>query len=162
MIDYLHFFATGTMFSAPMSVPAAIAAYATLEAVDKHPEWLQETRENMRYMKAQLVTLEQRHHVKAQSEDGSPLVALIMRDFNSMRVLTLATRLRKRGFYVAAVNAPACPLREPRLRLTAPRGMTTQEIDTFVRALDEELTDTLQYQNTTLFELAGIMDAVGL
>lgn len=147
IIDFLHFFATGTMFSAPLSIPNCIAAYKTIEMIDTHPEWMRETNQNMDTLRTLLLPLERKHQIVAQSRPGSPLVALILRDFHSMRVFAVAEFLRNQGFYVAAVNPPACPLREPRLRLTAPRGISEAQIRSFVQALDQALERTRSITN---------------
>lgn len=162
IINFLHFFATGTMFSAPLSIPNCIAAYKTVQMIDEHPEWIAETNANMDYLRSLLLPLEAKHKVIAQSEPGSPLVALILQDFHTMRVFGVAKYLRDRGFYVAAVNPPACPLREPRLRLTAPRGISKDKISEFVDTLDNALLTTASIQNPVDFqELASLSSLLG-
>jgi 7-keto-8-aminopelargonate synthetase-like enzyme len=161
IVDFLHFFATGTMFSAPMSVPAALAAYATLRELQCHPEWLEETRSNMAYLHEQLKPLEQKYGVIAQTHEGAPLIAFIMKDFDSIRVLHIATALRHRGFYVAPVQAPACPMREPRLRLTAPRGITPVQIKSFVVELDRVCLESQDMHDPMTRELSGILSYLG-
>ena len=163
IVEFLHFFSTGTMFSAPLSVPNCIAAYKTVRMIDEHPEWLAETDRNMDLLRALLAPVAQRHGVVAQSSAGSPLVALVLKDFSLLRLLTVAQRLRDAGFYVAAVNAPACPLREPRLRLTAPRGLTPEQIRGFVVVLDAALTATANLHDATdVRELAAVSEWLGL
>ena len=163
IVDFLHFFATGTMFSAPMSIPNTIAAWKTLEQIQLHPEWLEETHNNMTNLTTLLKPLEIEFGVCVQTVPYSPLIAFIMKDFDPERVLVLATKLRKLGFYVAAVNTPACPLREPRLRITAPRGTTCGQILQFVLALRvccEETKHIRGKLDTT--EVAKIMDLLGI
>lgn len=162
IIDFLHFFATGTMFSAPMSVPAALAAFATLLQIKKHPEWISETQQNIQYLQDQLTPLEKLHPgLHVQRDPNSPLVALILKDFDPYRVLSIATLMRQRGFYVAAVNPPACPLREPRLRLTTPRGLTREQIDGFVAALSEACYETINLYDQRTQDLSRLMTFVG-
>lgn len=161
IIDFLHFFATGTMFSAPMSVPSAIACYATLKELQDHPEWLEETRHNMVMLEKQLKPLEQKYGVCVQTAPGAPLIAFIMRDFDPLRVVTIATMMRRSGFYVAAVNPPACPLREPRLRLTAPRGLTEQQIIEFAEVLDMVCYETRELVDPMTHDLAGVLSYLG-
>ena len=77
IIDFLHFFSTGTMFSAPMSVGNAIAAYATLQKIIEHPEWLEETHQNISRLKSALKPLEQKYSVSVQTSPHSPLICLL-------------------------------------------------------------------------------------
>lgn len=163
IVEFLHFFATGTMFSAPLSVPNCIAAYKTLRLIDEHPEWLQETRANMDLLTDRLKPLEAKYRIQAQTQPGSPLVAFILRDFPALRVFAIAKHLADHGFYVAAVNPPACPLREPRLRLTAPRGITRQQIIDFAATLDQALSVTAGLKSSVdLDEFTALADLLGL
>lgn len=163
LIDFLHFFSTGTMFSAPMSVPNAIAAYLSLQAIDENPQWLDETRENMWHLTQALKPLESKYGVVVQTEVGSPLIAFIMKDFAPLRVLTLAHLLAQKGIYVAAVNPPAVPLREPRLRLTAPRESITQtDIEYFAAELSQACEATKHIRCETLEELSTFFSLFGI
>lgn len=165
IIDFLHFFATGTMFSAPMSVPAALAAYGTLTALQQHPEWLEETKSNMDFLRQELMPLEAKHRVVVQGVTNAPLIALIMYDYSPLRVIYISSTLLKRGFYVAAVCPPACPLREPRLRLTAPRGLTRTVLKNFVKELDNVCTESqtlFQKHHDRIEELQPIMGLIGM
>jgi 7-keto-8-aminopelargonate synthetase-like enzyme len=163
LYHFYNFFATGTMFSAPMSVPNAIMAWKVLDAIDLNPQWCRETRDNMDWLKLQLAPLEHKHQIVAQSCQGSPIVALILQDFNSRRVLTVAAAMKRAGFYVAAVNPPACEMRKPRLRITAPRGLTFDEISRFVNTLDGVLHDTAHLdEDNKMKELTDLLPLVGL
>jgi 7-keto-8-aminopelargonate synthetase-like enzyme len=161
IIDFLHFFATGTMFSAPMSVPNAICAYAVLHSIQNNPRWLDETRANMSMLTQYLKPLEEKYGVIVQTEEGSPLIAFIMKDFHPVRVGKIARYLLDHNIYVAAVNPPACPLREPRLRLTAPRGIRAEDIKYFVDELDRACASTKQWDDPILIELSSLMSYIG-
>ncbi len=162
IIDFLHFFAAGTMFSAPMSVPQAIAAYETLDAIEKHPEWVAESRKNIMTLTSLLKPLEAKYGIVVQSQPGSPLIAFIMRDFIPERTFQIAHQLRKQGIYVAVVNPPACPLREPRLRLTAPRGLSFEELQHLATCLDQACQSSEHIQSRELSDLAPFLHLVGL
>jgi len=163
LIDFLHFFSTGTMFSAPMSVPNAIAAYLSLKAINDNPQWLDETRKNMIELTEALKPLESQYGVTVQTEMGSPLIAFIMKDFAPLRVLTLAHILAKKGIYVAAVNPPAVPLREPRLRITAPRdSITSEDIQYFAKELSAACEETKHIRCQTLEELSPFFSLFGI
>lgn len=163
IVEFLHFFATGTMFSAPLSVPNCLAAYKTLQMIDAHPEWLDETRANMKLLTQLLKPLEQKYGITVQTQEGAPLIAFILRDFATSRVFAIARHLVDHGFYAAAVNAPACPLREPRLRLTAPRGLTPAQIAEFARTLDDAMAATADLKSpVNLDEFTALADLLGL
>lgn len=162
IIDFLHFFSTGTMFSAPMSVPNAIAAYATLEEITYNPQWIEETNENSEFLKEQLKPLEKKHNVVVQSFPKSPIIMFIMTNFHPRRCMVIATELKKFGYYVACVNPPAVALREPRFRLTAPRGIKTSEIFTFVAVLDKLCNQTTHIKSQILEDLEPWFETFGL
>jgi 7-keto-8-aminopelargonate synthetase-like enzyme len=163
MYDFCHFFATGTMFSAPMSVPNAIMAYKMIDVIEMNPQWVQETRDTMQLLKTYLLPLQKKHGATIQSDPGSPLVAFILKDFSIDRVLSLSVIMKRKGFYVATVCAPACEIRAPRLRLTAPRGMTEQNIKDFVRHLDETLTETIHFEQENIMkEIGDLLPLIGL
>jgi 7-keto-8-aminopelargonate synthetase-like enzyme len=161
IIDFLHFFATGTLFSAPMAITNAIAAYGTLYMIQKHPEWLDETRKNMLLLTNLLKPLESKYGVIVQTEEGSPLIAFIMKDFQPLRVLKIAQYMFEHNIYTAAVNPPACELREPRLRITAPRGTKTEDLHFFVQTLDDALRTTQDIHDPLLSELSSILTYLG-
>jgi 7-keto-8-aminopelargonate synthetase-like enzyme len=138
-------------------------AYKVLERIAKYPRWIQETRDTMNLLKQYLRPLESQHGVLVQSEKDSPLVALILQNYHPERVIRIAVQMKHRGYYVAAVNPPACDLRAPRLRLTAPRGLADTEIRNFVDSLDEVFKQTryLEAENP-LKELGDLLNIIGI
>ncbi len=143
MIQFLQFFAVGNMFSAPMSPPSAIQAQETLRHILRRPQDLTLTKWNTLKLADSMRVLAKRHGLVVQHQAHSPIVALVFKDFSPKRTLKIASLMFEKGFYVAAVNPPAVPLRESRLRLTAPANVVdVDDIYRFSLALEEALQAT--------------------
>jgi 7-keto-8-aminopelargonate synthetase-like enzyme len=166
MIDFLHFFASGTMFSAPMSVPNCMAAYYTLLHIQNdeiaHKRFpLLAMEANIDYFRNVLKPLASEYNLKIQSDHGAPLIALVFHNYNPLRVMQAAHELMEQGFYVAAVLFPACPMLEPRFRITSPPGMCKEEIDRFVvclkTILDSPPSDAIKSTDRIFTELSPVL-----
>lgn len=165
LIDFLHFFASGTMFSAPMSVPNAIAGYKALKLIRHNPGWILEGREKLQYLKESLKPFEEKYGVEVKSDEQAPLIAFIFHNFNPAQMMAIATYLGNNGFYVASVNPPACKIREPRFRLTASRLLTYNQIDLFVYYLRkgiEQSQDMGKQVGEILNDLSPVLDFIGI
>lgn len=62
--------------------------------------------------------------------------------------------MKKRGFYCAPVVAPACPLKQPRLRITCTTFLSEQVMDEFIEAL-VDVTKMVLFRNAELMKMFG-------
>jgi len=140
LIEYYEFHAQGNMFSAPLSAYHAGAALAALKKLEAKPSMVKTLQENARYFRHKLSTAEWNpstpEHLKYRvyGEEDQAIQPIVFRD-DTIRVLHIANNLKKAGYLVGAVVAPACPIREPRLRVTTQSSMTKEQIDKFVETL---------------------------
>jgi len=142
MIEFLDFHAPGNVFSAPLSAYHAGAALKALEIMQTELWRIDRVKENSAYLRHCLETgmglwpADYPEDLKYEVE-GSPLTSVIpiVLVNDPIRILKLADKLRRQGFAVSAVCAPACPVRRPRFRITATTAYTKEMMDDFVRAL---------------------------
>mmetsp|Transcript_32814 Transcript_32814/g.37212 ORF Transcript_32814/g.37212 Transcript_32814/m.37212 type:complete len:478 (-) Transcript_32814:439-1872(-) len=140
IIEYFEFHSQGNMFSAPLSVYHAAAALASLRKLEKDPSIVQNLQEMAIYFRNKLNTAEwdpsTPEHLKfsVYGVEEQAIQPIVFKD-DPMRVMRIATNLKKAGYLVGPVVAPACPLREPRLRVTTQSSMTKEQIDRFVATL---------------------------
>ena len=145
--------------------PTPLLDTKTIKSLKQHPEWILQGRDNLQYLKQQLEPFTKEYGIEVKSDDQAPLIAFIFHNYNPAQMMSIATFLSQKGFYVASVNPPACPIREPRFRLTAPRGLTREQIDSFVHYLRlgiEESKHMGKKVGNILKDLSPLLDFIGI
>jgi len=148
-VEFLDFHAPGNVFSAPLSAYHAGAALKALELMQTEQCRLDSLKENMRYLRRALETgnghwredYPQELKYVLEGDASTCVMPLVLPD-DPIRVLSLAERMRQKGFAMAAVCAPACPVRRPRFRITATSAYSKQDMDEFVEALVKSTMET--------------------
>lgn len=71
---------------------------------------------------------------KVSGVRDQPILPVIF-NIDPVRLGTIGAKMKKRGFMVGSVSAPACPIKEPRLRVTCTSILDYQVMDEFVKTL---------------------------
>jgi 7-keto-8-aminopelargonate synthetase-like enzyme len=132
VIKFLQFHSLANKWTAQLSAYHVAAANTALNQLKADPAMVHTLQNNAQMLRDQLINVS--NGFKVGGVDGCVIIPVIFHD-NTMRVLTLATKLLEAGYLVSAVVAPDCPLESPRLRITATSGMTAHSIDRFCSTL---------------------------
>jgi 8-amino-7-oxononanoate synthase len=131
-IDYLKLAAPGFVFSVGMAPPAAAAALAALELLEREPERVR--RLNKRA--ALFLELARRGGLDVGGSIGASIVPVITG--SSIRAGRLAQAMFQRGVNVQPILYPAVPERAARLRFFLTAAHTEDQVRDTVRILLEE------------------------
>ncbi|NIY47253.1 8-amino-7-oxononanoate synthase [Cedecea colo] len=129
--DYLLQFARHLIYSTAMPPAQACALSAALEVIRKGDEKRSRLRDNIAVFR----------HGAAQLPLGlinsqTAIQPLIVGE--NARTLSLAARLRERGFWLTAIRPPTVPTGSARLRVTLTAEHTREDIEALLEALDDE------------------------
>eukprot|EP00357_Protocruzia_adherens_P011678 CAMPEP_0115014726 /NCGR_PEP_ID=MMETSP0216-20121206/26274_1 /TAXON_ID=223996 /ORGANISM="Protocruzia adherens, Strain Boccale" /LENGTH=458 /DNA_ID=CAMNT_0002384569 /DNA_START=154 /DNA_END=1530 /DNA_ORIENTATION=- len=155
-IEYFEQASQSSLFSAPLSAYHVGGARKALSKIIAHPEKVTALHENAAYLRQKLATAKwsrttpETMKFQLFGSEDQPVVPVVYRD-NPMRVLFITSKLKQAGYLVGAVVAPACPLREPRLRVSAQSTMTKESIDAFVDTLIR-ISEETQSENDLKFD----------
>lgn len=146
-VKFLDFYAPGNVFSAPLSAYHAGAVLKALEIIKSNPELVIKVQHNSKELRRLLETAqwpsEFSHDLKFELEgDSSTCVLPIVFPNDPIRMMSIADKMRRKGFQLAAVCAPACPVRRPRFRLTATTAYSQEDMEEFVKVLVETTVET--------------------
>eukprot|EP00923_Selenidium_pygospionis_P049538 GHVN01085320.1.p1 GENE.GHVN01085320.1~~GHVN01085320.1.p1 ORF type:complete len:596 (+),score=80.34 GHVN01085320.1:113-1789(+) len=144
MIEYCDFHTPGNCFSAPLAAYCAGAALAAFRLIDEELWRIEKLQFNARYLREALTTgldhwpkdYPDSLKYELEGDPVTPVIPVVFPD-DIDRVMRIAHRMKLRGFMVACVAFPACPLRRPRFRITATTAYTKQVMDSFVKELVE-------------------------
>jgi len=126
--EYYTFYAPGLVFSAPLSAYHCGAAYKAFEIIEAEPERSIKCQQNGKYLREKLV--ENGFNI---GDTVTNVIPVIFRDI--AQVLTMHGYMLDKGFFTAAVMAPACPLDAPRYRICATSSDTKESLDNIVKVL---------------------------
>jgi len=133
LIEYLRYTLPGFIFSAGMTPPNAAAALAALRVMKAEPERLRRLHERA----GLFFRLARDAGVNVGTSAGTPVVPCITGD--SLRALSLADALFRRGISVNPILYPAVEEPLARLRFFVTAEHTSEQIERAVDALAEEL-----------------------
>ncbi|MBN2577931.1 MAG: aminotransferase class I/II-fold pyridoxal phosphate-dependent enzyme [Pirellulales bacterium] len=133
LVEYLKYTAPGFVFAAGMSPPAAGAALAALEVLQREPERLARLRENS----ALFLRLCRQRGMNTGKSQETPIIPVILG--NSRHCLILSRAMQARGVNVMPILHPAVEESAARLRFFITSQHTEDELRTTVEALSEEL-----------------------
>jgi 8-amino-7-oxononanoate synthase len=133
LIEYLRYTLPGFIFSAGMTPPNAAAAVAALRVMQAEPERLRRLHERA----GLFFRLARDAGVNVGTSTGTPVVPCITGD--SLRALSLADALFRRGISVNPILYPAVEEPLARLRFFVTAEHTPEQIERAVDALTEEL-----------------------
>lgn len=128
--EYYTFYAPGLVFSAPLSAYHCGAALKAFEIIESEPERAQKVQANGEYLRAKFI--ENGFNI---GETVTNVIPVIFRDI--IQVIEMHHFMLKKGFFAAAVAAPACPLDAPRYRICATSADTKESLDNIVNILIE-------------------------
>jgi 8-amino-7-oxononanoate synthase len=131
-IDYLKLAAPGFVFSVGMAPPAAAAALAAIEILEREPERVQQLNERA----ALFLQLARDSGLDVGGSIGASIVPIITG--SSIRAGRLAQALFARGINVQPILYPAVPERAARLRFFVTAAHSEEQIHETVRILVEE------------------------
>jgi 7-keto-8-aminopelargonate synthetase-like enzyme len=122
---YFTLYAPGLVFSAPCSAYNAGAAHKALQILQQEPERVTKVQENSKYLRERFI--ENGFNI------GQSTTCVIPVTFDDIvLVINLHAYFEKRGYFTAAVMAPACPVLEPRFRITPNCTMNKQDLDDII------------------------------
>lgn len=143
LIEYMDFHAPGNVFSAPLPAYCAGAVIKALEIIDKQPEIVNKAQQNSQRLRELLLDptiwpegYTDQWKYKVEGDPCTTVIPLVFQD-DIDRVMRIASAMKRRGFMLSAVAYPACPLREPRFRVTATAAYTEDIMQSFVKNLVE-------------------------
>ena len=128
--EYYTFYAPGAVFSAPLSAYHAGGAIRSFEIIEENPEIVKKLQDNTEYMLKKFK--ENNFNV---GESVTCVIPVIFRDCH--QVMEMHAYILKRGFFSAAVMAPACPLDAPRFRICACSSYSKQDMDNIINIMIE-------------------------
>jgi len=132
--EFYTFYAPGVVFSAPLSAYHAGAAIKGFEIMTTEPQLVTKLQENAKYLRDKFV--ENKFNI---GHSVSCVLPIIFND--PIHCVDMFDFMLKNGFFTSCVMAPACPVLEPRFRITATSSMSKQDLDDivniFIRARSE-------------------------
>ncbi len=132
LVDYLKLVAPGFVFSVGMTPPAAAAALAALEILQREPGRVRRLNDRA----ALFLQLAQEGGLDVGGSIGASIVPVVTR--SSIRAARLAQALFRRGINVQPILYPAVPERAARLRFFLTAAHSEQQIRETVATLLEE------------------------
>jgi 8-amino-7-oxononanoate synthase len=132
LVDFLKVAAPGFVFSVGMAPPAAAAALAALELLEREPERVRRLNERA----ALFLRLAREGGLDVGGSIGASIVPIVTG--SSIRAGRLAQALFDRGINVQPILYPAVPERAARLRFFATASHTEEQIRDTVDILLEE------------------------
>lgn len=146
-VKFLDFYAPGNVFSAPLSAYHAGGVLRALEIIESSPQLIAKVQKNSKELRRLLESVQwpvgTAETLKFELEgDGATCVLPIVFPNDPIRMMTIADKMRRKGIQLAAVCAPACPVRRPRFRLTATSAYTQEDMEMFVAKLVETCLET--------------------
>jgi 8-amino-7-oxononanoate synthase len=152
LIDYLKLVAPGMVYSVGLPAPSTIAALTALRLMQREPERVARLQANGRLFlrEARAAGLD------VGGSWGYAVVPVILGD--SLRTITLADRLLKRGYNAFPIVPPGVPEQSARLRFFISSEHTVEDIEGAVQAMREELT-RLEQEGSSLGSMAKLMMA---
>lgn len=133
LVEYLKYTAPGFVYSVGMPPPAAAAALASLQLMQKEPERVSRVQQNS----ALFLSLAKEAGLNVGMSNGSPVVPIIIG--NSADALLLSRRLFERGINVQPILYPAVEESASRLRFFITSRHTVEQIRDTVKAVADEL-----------------------
>jgi len=118
-------YAPGLVFSAPLSAYNTAAAMKALQILEQEPEKTAKLQENSKYL---------RDRFKENGFNiGHSVTCVIPVIFNDpIQTMDLHYFMKQKGFFSAAVMAPACPILEPRFRITPNCTQKKEDLDDII------------------------------
>src|SRR5215813_7319401 len=132
LIDYLKLMAPGFVFSVGMAPPAAAAALAALELLEREPERVRRLNDRA----ALFLRLARKGGLDVGGSIGASIVPIVTG--SSIRAGRLAQAMFRRGVNVQPILYPAVPERAARLRFFVTAAHTEEQIRDTVSILLEE------------------------
>ena len=132
LVDYLKLMAPGFVFSVGMAPPAAAAALAALELLEREPERVRRLNDRA----ALFLRLAREGGLDVGGSIGASIVPIVTG--SSIRAGRLAQAMFERGINVQPILYPAVPERAARLRFFVTASHTEEQIRDTVATLLEE------------------------
>ena len=152
LIDYLKLAAPGMVYSVGLPATSTIAALTALRLMQREPERVARLQAN-----GQLFLRKAREAgLDVGGSWGYAVVPIILGD--SLRTITLADRLLKRGYNAFPIVPPGVPEQSARLRFFISAEHSVEDIEGAVQAMREELT-RLEQEGSSLGSMAKLMMA---
>lgn len=123
--EYYTFYAPGAVFSAPLSAYHAGAAIKSFEIIEAQPEKVEKLQKNSEYLRNKF-----RENGFNIGDTVSCVIPVIFRDIN--QVIQMHSYMLSKGFFTAAVMAPACPLDSPRFRICSSASDSKELMDSII------------------------------
>eukprot|EP01071_Lankesteria_metandrocarpae_P008957 Lankesteria_metandrocarpae@DN5097_c0_g1_i1.p2 len=142
LIDFMDFHAPGNVFSAPLPAYCAGAAIKAFELIDRESWRVKKAQENAAYLRHALATglghwpadYPEDRKYELEGDPATTVIPIVFPD-DINRCMRIASHLKKRGFMLAAVAFPACPLRRPRFRVTGTAAYDKALMNRFIKEL---------------------------
>lgn len=129
LVDFLWHEARTQFFSTALPPAICAAASAALNIIESGSL----CRRDLQSMSTRLKTALRARDIDAQSDDGIPIVPIILGDPDAAN--RLSERLLKAGLFVPAIRPPSVPPRTSRLRISVTAAHSDADIDRLVEAL---------------------------
>jgi len=128
LVDYLRYQARSHMFSAALPPTSVAAVLAGLDIMEREPERRERLHHNVAYLAERL-----RQLGLAVPESAGGI--LVVGTVPGLDVRHVATRLHQRGIFLNAIEFPAVPPSQERLRISVMATHTEADLDTLVATL---------------------------
>jgi 7-keto-8-aminopelargonate synthetase-like enzyme len=129
-IDTCEYYSVSNIFTAGLS---AYHIAGTIQALNvlKDKSTIHDLRENRIYMREKLKDAAESLDFEVGGDENSVVIPIIY-NFDILRIIDIAYKMRMYGFAIAPVLPPACSYKKPRFRITATSWYTKMDIDRFV------------------------------
>lgn len=131
IIDYMRFFSRSYMFSAHLPPTTAAAVLAALDIIEREPERRTRLDENASYLHGRLKGL------GLTVKRGGAIVPVLVPEHIDIR--ELARRIHEEGVFLNAIEYPAVPKDQQRLRLSVMATHTKDDLDAAVAVIEKML-----------------------
>ena len=123
-------YAPGLVFSAPLSAYNTGAAMKAFQLIVQEPEKVTKLQENSKYLRDKF-----REHKFNIGDSETCVIPVIFND--PLQTINLHYYMKSKGFFTAAVMAPACPILAPRFRITPNCSMNRKDLDDIIELFIE-------------------------
>ncbi len=129
-IDYLINRARTFMYTTALPASALAAARSALQLISGNGSFKKELWENIRYMRQGLLHL----GFDLKQSEG-PIVPIVVGE--DSKAIRMQKMLLEKGVFLQAIRPPTVPAGTSRLRLTIVRGLTKEDMDEALKALQQ-------------------------
>jgi len=138
LIDYIKYFARSYMFSASLPPITLAAVLAGLDLIEKEPALREQLHFNTGY------AINKLRHFEFCHQPEAAIISIKIPEHIHIRKLNYL--LHQKGLFLNAIEYPAVPKNQERIRISIMALHTEKDIDFLAECLEESMQDTLSYK----------------